>query len=76
MLLGEPVGVARRKILHSSREVGLWRAQEEMDVVGHQDVTEELPTEPVDRRLQSVDQALVVGILVKDPLRALPRHMT
>jgi len=46
-----------------------------MEVVGHQHEAEQLPAEPADRQSQSIDQALVVGLVVEDPLaRMAPAH--
>ncbi len=50
-------------------------AEEEVEVVGHQHEAEQLPAEPADRQSQSLDKALVVPLVVEDPLaRISPAH--
>jgi hypothetical protein len=44
-------------------------------VVGHQHEAEQLPAEPTDRQSQSIHKALVVYLVVEDPLtRVAPAH--
>src|SRR5271157_5570827 len=66
MPLGLPVGVSGNEVLHAPRQVGLRRSQEEVEVVGQEHETEQVPTEPPDRLLQSVEQPLVVRLVLED----------
>jgi hypothetical protein len=53
----------------------LRRAQEEVEVIGHQHEAEYFPAESADRRHQSIDETLVVGLIAEDPLpRIAPTH--
>ena len=37
-------------------------------MIGHQHEAESFPAKPADRQSQSIDKALVVGLVVEDPL--------
>jgi hypothetical protein len=49
--LGVPVGGSGAEVLHAPRQVGLRRREEEVEAVGHEEETEQVPTEPPDRLL-------------------------
>src|SRR5208282_3369775 len=66
MPLGVPVGVSGDEVLHAPRQVGLRCTEEEVEVVGHEHETEQVPTEPPDRLLQSLEQPLVVTLVLED----------
>ena len=51
----EPVGISRQQILHSSGKVGLWSAEEKVNVIRHTDVTEDLEVELVDRDFEAFE---------------------
>jgi len=68
---GKPVGVAGERALHPSRETGLGRTQEDVDVVGHAGDARDLKTEPVQGLGQSLPEPLVVAFVVKDPLASV-----
>ena len=61
MPLGVPVGVSGDEVLHAPRQVGLRCTEEEVEVVGHEHETEQVPTEPPDRLLQCVWQISLAG---------------
>jgi hypothetical protein len=66
MPLGVPVGVSGDEVLHAPRQVGLRCTEEEVEVVGHEHETEQVPTEPPARLLQSLEQPLVVTLVLED----------
>ncbi len=46
-----------------------------MELVGNQHESEQLPAEPADRQSKSIDEALVVPLVVEDPpARIAPAH--
>jgi len=54
----------------------LRRAEEEVELLGHQHLTEKLPAAPADRQSQSLGQARAVALVVEDPLaRVAPAHV-
>ena len=75
VLLRKPIRRARCKILHASREVRLRSAEEQRNVIGHEHEAEEIPAEPADSLGQSVDEPLMVGVVMKDALAGIsPAH--
>ena len=65
MPLGVPVGVSGDQVLHapSSR---LRSTKEQVDMVGHECETQHVPTETADGLLQSLEQALVIVLVLED----------
>jgi hypothetical protein len=63
---GVPVVVSGDEVLHAPRQVGLRRTEEEVEVVGHEHETQQVPTEPPDRLLQSLEQPLLVTLVLED----------
>jgi hypothetical protein len=51
----------------------LWRAQKEVEVIGHQNKAESFPAVAADRHSQSIDKTLVIGLVLED---TLPRIAT
>src|SRR5271157_1939950 len=66
MPLGVPVGVTGDEVLHAPRQVGLGRTEEKLEVVGHEHETQQVPTEPPHRLLQSLEQPLVITLVLED----------
>src|SRR5271157_3821275 len=66
MPLGVPVGVSGDEVLHAPRQVGLGRTEEKAEVVGHERETQQVPTEPPDRLLQSLEEPLVITLVLED----------
>ena len=66
MPLGVPVGVSGDEVLHAPRQVGLRCTEQEVEVVGHEHETEQVPIEPPDRLLQSLGQPLIVTLVLED----------
>ncbi len=66
MPLRVPVGVTGDEVLHAPRQVGLGRTEEKAEVVGHEHETQQVPTEPSDRLLQSLEQPLVITFVLED----------
>jgi hypothetical protein len=63
MPLGEPVGGSGDEVLHARRQVGLRCTEEEVEAAGHEEETEQVPTEPPHRLLQRLEQPLVVRLV-------------
>src|SRR5271157_407803 len=66
MPLGVPVGVTGDEVLHAPRQVGLGPTEEKLELVGHEHETQQVPTEPSDRSLQSLEQPLVIMLVLED----------
>ena len=66
MPLHVPVGVTGDEVLHAPRQVGLGRTEEKVEVVGHERETPQVSTKPPDRLLQSLEQPLVVTLVLED----------
>ena len=62
---GVQAGVSGDEVLHAPRQVGLRRTEEEVEVVGHEHETEQVPTELPDRLLQSLEQPLIVTLVLE-----------
>lgn len=72
---GEMEGVAGEERLHATREVGPWRPQENVEVVGHEDEGEDHPAGPDDDSLEVIEDAAAVVIVVNDVLACVSaRH--
>jgi len=66
MPLGVLVGVSGDDVPHATRQVGLRRREEVVEVVGHEHETEQVPTEPPDGLLQCFEQRLAVMLALED----------
>src|SRR5271157_124497 len=66
MPLRVPVGVTGDEVLHAPRQVRLGRTEEKEEVVGHERETQQVPTEPPDRLLQSLEEPLVITLVLED----------
>ena len=66
MPLRVPVGVTGDEVLHAPRQVGLGRAEEKVEVVGHERETPQVSTKPPDRLLRSLEQPPVVTLVLED----------
>ena len=62
--------------MHSPREIGLGRAKEQVEVVGHQNECEELPTSGDHRAFQDVHPLLSIVVVEDNIWRPFPRAMT
>ena len=65
MPLGVPVGVSGDEVLHAPRQVGLGRTEEKAKWLGMRE-TQQVPTEPPDRLLQSLEEPLVITLVLED----------
>ena len=66
-----PDGVTGEESLHAAREIGLGSAEEQMEVIGHQDEGEEFPAEKARGALQRVQPVLPVAVVADDVLAAV-----
>ena len=75
MTSAAPVGVSGCEMLHSPREVGPWRPYQQVEVIGHQDKAEQVPSQPANNRFQALDEPLVVAVVAEHRLSGIaPRH--
>ena len=75
MTSAAPVGVSGCEMLHSPREVGPWRPYQQVEVIGHQDKAEQVPSQPANNRFQALDEPLVVAVVAEHRLSGVaPRH--
>ena len=65
---GVPVGVAAQQILHALGQIGLRRAEEKVNMIGHPDEAEDVPSGPIDGFFQTIGHPLIVSIFVKQKL--------
>lgn len=63
-----PCGVGGEERLHAAGEVGAWRPEEDVEVVGHDDEAEDQPSGPLDGSLEVVEEASSVVIVMDDIL--------
>ena len=71
----KPVGITRQQSLHPTGEVGAWRAEEQMKMIGHQAIREQLPATANDRILQILDESFPIVVVEEDRLpRVATRH--
>ena len=75
MMSAAPVGVSGCEMLHSPREVGPWRPYQQVEVIGHQDKAEQIPSQPANNRFQALAEPLVVAVVAEHRLSGVaPRH--
>ena len=66
-----PDGVTGEEPLHAAREIGLGSAEEEVEVVGHEDKGEELPAEQAGDAFQGIPPVLAIAVIADDVLTAV-----
>ena len=59
-------GVGDIEIAHEFGKIAEWCFEEEMEVVGHEDVTTELNAVDINRLIQNPQEALAVGVVFVD----------
>jgi hypothetical protein len=70
--LGVPIGIARKPVLHASRQIWLGSLNQRVNVIWHPAKGENNPATALYLILQSLREALVVAGIVEQPASAIP----